>query len=135
MYFPARDGTASATLLSAGPGLQFCSRKDQTLFKKTQTRAFRVQTPREAVPSAQELCIQTMSWRLALAYCPSRDVLARHGDCCHRRRCTPPQPFPLTAPVSHQQANGQTGQRREGPVGWQRGSVDTCPTCCSFLAS
>lgn len=84
MYFPARDGTASGTLLSARPGLQFCSGKDQTLFKKTQTRACRVQMSREAVPSARELCIQTTSWRLALTHRPRGDVLARHGARCHR---------------------------------------------------
>lgn len=83
MYFPARDGTASATFLSARPGLRFCSRKDQTLFKKPQTRACRVQTPGEAVPPAQELGVQTMSWRLALLSCPCWDVLAGHGGCCH----------------------------------------------------
>lgn len=135
MYFPARDGTASATLLSARPGLQFCSRKDETLFKKTQARAFRPQIPTEAIPSAQELCIQTVSWRLALAYCPCSDVLARHGDCCHHRCCTLPQLFPWTAPVSHQWANGQTGQRREGLVGWQCCSADACPARWNFLAS
>ena len=134
MDFPARDGTASATLLSTRLGLQFCSRKNQTMFKKTQTRAFGVQMPGEAIPSAQELCIQTMSWRLALACCPCWDVLARHGDRCRHRRCALPQPFPLAAPVLHQQASGQTGQRQEGPVRWQGFSVDTSPTQCSFLA-
>lgn len=65
MYFPARDGTASATLLSARPGLQFCIRKDQTLFKRLR-RELLVQAPSEAIPAGQELCIQTTSCLLAL---------------------------------------------------------------------
>lgn len=103
MYFPARDGTAAAA--PARPGLGSCAGKDQTLFEKAQTE--RSDAPRSRC-SAQGLGIHTTSRRLAPASCPCWDVLA--GD----SGCTLPQPFPRTAPVSHQQQTGRLGHGRRG---------------------
>lgn len=104
MYFPARDGTASAAPSAARPGLGACAGKDQTLFEKAQTERSDAQRGRSP---AQGLGIHTTSWRLAPANGPCWDV--GRGQGLH-----PAPAVPSDSPSVTPAANGQTGPRWEG---------------------